>query len=122
MKRQLGVTLTGMIFVSFVLIMVALLGFKLFNPYMQYFAIVKTFKAIAVNLEVRNGTRRDFVGPWSRYAQIENITAISGDDVEITKEGNSITLSASYSVKVPLFANFSLLIDFNPSSASTGTP
>ena len=122
MKRQLGVTLTGLIFVSFVLIMVALLGFKLFNPYMQYFAIVKIFKAVAINPEVRSGSRRDFVVAWSRYAQIENITAISGDDVEITKEGNQITLSASYSVKVPLFANFSLLIDFNPTSASTASP
>jgi len=119
MKRQLGVTLTGLIFVSFVLIVVALLGFKLFTPYMQYYTIQKTFRALAVLPEVRSGSRRDLVVPWSRYAEIENITAISGDDIEITKDGNQVTLSASYSVKVPLFANISLLIDFNPSSSAS---
>jgi len=121
MKQQRGVTLTGLIFVSFVLIMVALLGFKLFNPYMQYYTIQKTFRALAVLPEAKTGSRRDLMIPWSKYAEISNITAITGDEIEITKEGNQVTLSASYEVKVPLFANISLLIAFNPSSA-TSTP
>lgn len=118
MKKQLGVTLSGLIMVCFVLVFVALLGFKLFTPYSQYFTLVKTFKSLAVNPEVKGGTRGQAMGAWSRYAQIENITAITGDDIEITKEGNEVILSASYSVKVPLFANINLLIDFNPTSAS----
>jgi len=118
MKKQLGVTLSGMLMVSVVLILVILLGLKLFNPYTQYFAIQKTFKTLSMNVEVRNGGRREFNNAWSRYAQIESINVITGDDVEFTKEGNSVTISASYSVKVPLFRNFSLLIDFAPTSGA----
>ena len=117
MKKQRGVSLGGLLMVLFLVIFAALLGFKLFTPYMQYFSIQKTFKSLSQNPEVKSGTRRDAMGAWSRYAQIENITAISGDDIEITKEGNEVVLSASYSVKVPLFHNISLLIDFNPTSA-----
>ncbi len=38
--------------------------------------------------------------------------------LEINKDGNDLVLSASYSVKVPLVANVSLLIDFAPTSAA----
>jgi hypothetical protein len=117
MKRQLGVGMSGFIIICFLVVLLAILGFKLFTPYMQYFTIQKTFKALATNPEVKNGTRRDLMQWWSRSTVIDNITAINGDDIEVTKDGNEMVISASYSVKVPLFYNVSLLIDFNPSSA-----
>jgi hypothetical protein len=117
MNRQRGATLSGLIVVSFFLIVIALLGFKLFTPYMQYFTVQKVFKSIAADPEVKSGTRREAITAWARYAMIENVNVISGDDIDVTKEGNDVVLSASYSVKVPLFARISLLIDFNPTSA-----
>ena len=118
MKKQLGVSLSGFIIVCVVLIFVALLGFKMFTPYMQYFAVQKTLKVLAQNPELRSGNRREIAGAFQRYQVIDNITAIGSDDIEISKDGNEITLSASYSVKVPLVANISLLIDFAPTSTS----
>jgi hypothetical protein len=117
-KKQRGVSLTGLIVVLVLLGMGAMLGMKLFTPYMQYFAIQKTFKALAQNPELRSGNRRDILNAYQPYSLIDSITAISEDDIEITKDGNRLVLSANYSVKVPLVANFSLLIDFAPSSAS----
>src|SRR4051812_38237901 len=117
MRTQKGLTITGLILVLFVIMFVALLGFKLFTPYVQYFTIQKAFRTMAQNPAVRSGTRRDAMAAWAPIATIENITTLSGDDIEITKQGNDVVVSASYSVRVPLFANISLLIDFNPSSA-----
>ena len=118
MKKQLGVSLGGMLVVCVVLIFVALLGFKLFKPYSEYFAIQKVLRTLALKPEVRNGTQRDFLAAWSGYAQIEGISSIGGDEVDITKEGNGVVLSAAYTVKVHLFKNISLVIDFAPSTAS----
>jgi len=115
MRHQRGVTLSGLLVSCVVIIFVALLGFKLFTPYTEYFSIKKTFKSIAANPEVKNGGKREMTQVWERYATIERITAINGNDIEVTKEGNTMELSASYTVKVPLFANLSLLIDFHPS-------
>src|SRR5687767_1478960 len=117
MKKQLGIGMTGFILICFLLVLVAILGFKLFTPYMQYYTIQKTFKTLASNPEVKNGTRRDVMTWWARSTVIDNITAINGDDIEVTKEGNEMVISAAYSVKVPLFYNVNLLIDFAPSSA-----
>lgn len=122
MQKQRGVSLSGLLIVSFVLIMVLLLGFKLFKPYVEYFSLQKIFKTMATKPEVRTGTRRDAMAVWAGYAQIEGITAINGDDIEITKEGNGVVVSASYQAKVPLFKNYALLIDFNPTSGTAGGP
>lgn len=118
MKKQRGVSLGGLIIVLFLLVFGALLGFKLFTPYSQYFTIQKTFKAVSALPEVKAGTRKDVMAAYSRYAQIDRIDSLSGDDIEVIKEGNEVVISASYSVRVPLFANISLMIDFNPTSAS----
>ncbi len=120
MKKQRGVSLSGLLMVSVVLIFVLLLGFKLFRPYTEFFALQKIFRTLAIKPEVRNGTRREVLAAWSGYAQIEGISSISGDDLEITKDGNNVTISAAYQARVPLFKNFTLLIDFNPTSTSSG--
>ena len=117
MKKQRGITLTGLIVILVLLGVGAMLGFKLFNPYMQYFTIKKTFKTLAQNPELRSGNRREVVSAYQRYSLIDSITSISEEDIEVRKDGNTIVISANYSVKVPLVANISLLVDFAPSSA-----
>jgi hypothetical protein len=119
MKKQLGVTVSGLLMVSVVLVLVAILGFKLFTPYSEYFSIQKVFRSLAIKPEVREGGKREFNAAWASYAQIERISAINGDDIEITKEGSNVIISANYTVKVPLFKNISLVIDFSPSSGPT---
>jgi hypothetical protein len=118
MKKQLGVSLSGLIMVCVVVILVLLLGFKVFTPITEYLAIQKIFKSLANDPEVKSGGKGEFSRKWASYAQIENISAISGDDLEITRDGGNMTISATYQKKVPLFKNVSLLIDFSPTSAS----
>ena len=116
MKKQMGVSLGGLIMVLFVLIFVALLGFKLFTPYSEYFTIQKAFKQMAANPEVKGGNRAALMAAWFPVAQIGNVKAISGDDIEFAQDGNVVTISASYTARIPLFSNISLVIDFAPTS------
>ena len=94
-----------------VLAFVALLGFKIFGPYKQFFTIQKIFKTLALAPEVKNGGKREFVLAWSKYAMTDgDINVLSGEDIDVAKEGNEIVISANYTVKVPLFKNISHLI------------
>ena len=47
MKQQRGVTITGMLLVSLVLVLVLLVGFKVVPFYLEYNTIKKNFKAMA---------------------------------------------------------------------------
>ena len=117
MRKQTGVSLGGLVGILFVLFFVALLGFKLFTPYMEFFTIQKNFKSVAANPELKTAPKKDIAAAFDRTRTIDNITAITSEDMEINKDGNNLVISASYSVKVPLVANASVLLDFAPSSA-----
>ena len=80
----------------------------------RHVSLARVLRRIRVYPTAGRGPARTW---WARSTVIDNITAINGDDIEFTKEGNEVIISAAYSVKVPLFYNVSLLIDFAPSSA-----
>ena len=117
MRKQDGVTLTGFIVVAVIFIFILLLAFKIGPAYWEYLAIQKQFKAIASDPVARTGNRRDVEGAFVMRATVENIRAIGPGDIQISKEGDAVVLSAEYSVKVPIFGNLSACMDFNPSSA-----
>ena len=99
-------------------IMVAAFGaMKLIPSYMEDAKIRNILNVIAHDPEMRNAPIKDIRMSFARRASIDAITAIREGDIEIEKNGGSISLSASYSVKIPLAANVSLLIEFNPSSS-----
>ena len=54
---------------------------------------------------------------YRKRANINYITDITAEDIDISKEGGRLKLSASYSVKIPLAGNITLLLEFNPSSS-----
>lgn len=118
MRKQRGVTLSGFITWAVIAIICALIGFKLLPPYMEFLSIQTQLKAIANDPEGRQGVRRVVEDLFQRRAAIENISAISGKDIQITKEGDRVVLSAEYSQCVPFVFNIRACMDFAPSSAA----
>jgi uncharacterized protein DUF4845 len=118
MRKQRGVTLSGFLVWAVLAIVVALIGFKLLPPYMEFLSIQTQFKAIANDPEGRQGVRRVIEDLFQRRAAIENISAISGKDIQITKEGDRVVLSAEYTQCIPFVFNIRACMDFTPSSAA----
>lgn len=118
MRKEQGLTLTGFIISAVIVIFVLLFGFKVGPSYFEYYSIVKQFKALAADPVARSGTRRELEAAFVARATIENITSVGAGDIQVTKDGNDIVLSAEYSTKVPLFGNLSACMDFSPTSAS----
>ena len=116
MRRQKGVTLSGFLLWSIVLIFAALLGFKIGPPYYEYIKIKRQLQAVAADPEARGGSRRDVENAFTKRSMIEDIQAISPKDLVINKEGDGIVVSAEYSVCVPIVANLRACMDFAPTS------
>jgi hypothetical protein len=112
MNRQRGVTFVGMIFVAAVIIFVAIIALKLIPPYIEYASIKNQFREIARGPDTRAATPSEIRAAFDRRAQIDNISAISWQDIDVVQEGDGISLSASYAVRVPLMGNVSACIDF----------
>lgn len=117
MKRQRGVTFVGMIFIAALIILGAIIALKLVPAYIEYATVVQHLREIARSPEAR-GSPREIQTLFSKRAQIDNISAVTADDVEVTREGDSVVLTASYQTKVKLFGNLSACIDFEASSSN----
>lgn len=115
-NKQLGITFSGFIMAAFALIIVAILGMKLVPAYIHSTQISSIFKAVATDPAMQSASIKEIKDSYSKRAYINAITDLSPDDIEIVKEGATLSLSANYAVKIPLVANITLLLEFNPSS------
>ena len=114
MKNERGVTLIGMLVICIIIVLVAIGGLKIAPAYIEYFKVKKAVSAIATTSA--GSTVADVRAAFDRRAAIDDIDVIGARDLEITKEGNELVVSANYSKRIPLFGNISVVIDFSASS------
>lgn len=117
MHAQRGISLTGFMVFAFIAVALLLLGFKIGPAYSEFYTIQKIMKTVASEPSMATASRGDINVAFNNRANIDNIKAISYNDLEVEKTESGIVLSASYSVRVPLFYNLSACMDFNPTSA-----
>ncbi|HEX5393830.1 MAG TPA: DUF4845 domain-containing protein [Rhodocyclaceae bacterium] len=115
--KQQGFTLTGLILVMTVLAMIALLAAKVLPEVSEYRDIVGINKAIVADPIMRSASLSEVKTSFSKRADVAYVKSITADDLDITKDGDQLVISFAYPKKIPLFANVSLLIDFEGSTA-----
>ncbi|MDP1524749.1 MAG: DUF4845 domain-containing protein [Rhodocyclaceae bacterium] len=112
-SKQWGVSLSGLLVSAAILAVVALLGMKVGPEVAEYYQIVKTVKKIAGGgAETVADVRKAF----DNQATIDNIKAITAQDLEISKDSGTLDVSFAYESRVHLFGNVSLLLEFQGSS------
>jgi len=116
MKKQQGVSLSGLLVWSVILIFVAIIGMKLIPAFTEYAAVKKNLVAIVSDSGLRDGPLSEMRKSFDKRAVIDDIKVVTGKDIELNKESGQPVLSVSYAVKTPLVANVFLYIEFNARS------
>ena len=115
-QQQKGFSLSGLLVISFFLIILALLGMKLVPVYLEYSSIQKNLVATAKEAGTQDYDFNQIKLAFSKRAQIDNIKSITVQDIKISKVNGRTVLSAQYSKQIPLVSNISLNIDFEATS------
>ena len=115
-SRQAGISLTGLIFVLAVLGVAAVFALKLIPTYTEYSAI----KSAMARAKEAGGTNREMQVAFDKNADINNVTAIRGSDLVITRDNGTPELSFAYEKRVPLMGNVSLVIDYAGTTDPSG--
>ena len=102
---------------AFLFVIAAIVLLKVVPAYVQDARINSIFKEIAYDPDMQKAAPHDIQMSFDKRATIDDITAINYTDIDISSDGDTPVLSASYHVKVPLVGNISLYLEFNPSSA-----
>ena len=113
-NRQLGIGLGGLMVGAVIFIVLAMIGMKLGPSYLEFASIKKAVVAIAQ--EKSGGTVADVRRAFDARATVDAITTVTGKDLEVTKEGGQLVVTAAYRKEIPLAANLGVYIDFHASS------
>ena len=116
MKQQKGVTITGMLMVSVILVVVLLIGFKVVPFYLEYNTIKKNFKAMAEDPALQKVSVGEMRRAWDARTSVDNVKSLTAQEIDYSRDASGWNISADYSVKVPLFQNVNLCMDFRPTS------
>jgi hypothetical protein len=107
-NAQRGVSLSGLIVVLVVL--------KVVPAYIEYHAV----KNAIVKARAEGGTVREIQQSFDKNAEINNVDAIHGRDLMITRDGSQTQVAFEYEKRIPLAGNVSLLIDFAGTTDPSG--
>lgn len=115
--HQRGITLVGLLTTAILIVFVAIGVMKVLPVYMQDRTIQNVLYTIAREPEMQGAQPKDIRDAfYKRATTMNNISAVSADDINIAKGPGGWVLSVTYQVKVPLIGNCSLLFDFDTSS------
>lgn len=115
MKYQRGVALSGLLLWSFVIILVAVLGMKIIPSAIQYYKTKKDIKAVIAQV-TPDSTVADIRKAYDKFADID-VLEMPSSQLDISKENGRVVISFAYEKRIPLFANISLVIDYEGSTA-----
>ena len=113
--RQRGLSIIGFLFVSAVVLAVALLAFRMMPAYIEYFTIQKALEgSLADSNDLSVVSIRKAM---DRRLSADYADAVTAKDVEVSKSGNTITASVSWEKKLPVVKNVSILLEFDASAS-----
>ncbi len=118
-NSQRGVSFPLIFIIAVILALLAVGAMKIGPAYMDFMTAKKAIVAVAAS-EGRTGSVAEIRKGFGRRATIDNITVVTADELEISKDGGEVVISFAYAQKIPLFANVSVVIDFAASTVPGG--
>ncbi len=116
-NKQRGVSIEGTLVVIVLLIVVGIGAMKILPSYMENATIKKIFDTIRSDPEMQGAPVKAIRESYDKRAMMNNIKVVNSSDIEVSKDAGGLSLSVSYTVKIPLFSNASLLLEFDTSSS-----
>lgn len=111
-KTQNGFTLTGLVVVSALLIVIALIGMKVVPAYMEFLSVKKVLTAMKQE-PLDTMSKSEIIKSFDKRANIAYISVVKGSDLTIEKTSTGTVVNVEYQVIRPIAGNLSVLIDFS---------
>lgn len=104
---QRGITFLGLLFVAAVLGVLAVVGAQIVPTAIEYQAVLK-----AVRKASEGSTVGEVRNLFQRTADVDSITSIKAQDLEITKEGDKVVVAFEYTREIHLVGPAYLLMKY----------
>ena len=110
-RSQRGLSMIGFLFVAVVIVVVAIVGFRMVPSYVEFFTIQS-----ALEKSLRDAPEPTPVvvkKSFEKYIAADYIDSVTASDLIVVKDGNIVTASVSWQKQLHMVGNVSLLLDFD---------
>lgn len=115
-NKQQGISLTGLILVLMVLGLFALLAIKIVPSYLEFRAV----RDGVMRTKAAGGGVAEMQRTFDKFAEINNISAIHGRDLVISRDSETPEISFDYEKRIPLTERATLVIDYDGTTSPGG--
>jgi len=115
-NAESGISLSGLIGALAVIGAIALVLIKVTPAWIEYRAI----KGAIVNAKAAGSEPREIRQAFDKNAEVNNVDAVHGRDLVISREDGQVQVAFRYEKRVPLVGNTSLLFDFAGTTDPSG--
>ena len=116
LRRQGGISLTGLILVLMVLGLFALLAIKIVPSFLEYRAV----RDGMVRAKETGGTVSEMQQTFDKFADMNDVEAIRGRDLVISRDGDTPQISFAYEKRIALTDRATLVIAYDGTTDPSG--
>lgn len=117
-NRQSGLSLISVLIVGAILGFLFLIGMRVVPVMTEYMAVKRVIQSVVDDIKGGDVTVADIRRDFDKRAYIQEVKTVTGRDLIVIKRGSGVDVSIEYSRTVPLFANVSLLFEFQTEAKS----
>ena len=110
-QGQRGLTITGFLFVAIIAVIAIMVGARTVPAYIEWYTVQKVM-ANTLQTSKEGFPLYQFRRDFDLKAAADYIESVRGTDIEVSKEGNQLVATASWSRILHLVGNVSLLLEF----------
>lgn len=116
---QRGITALGGLFIAIFIGLVLYGGVRLLPAYLEYQKVSTAMRALEAEFGTGGATEQKIRAALGRRFEIDDVDSIDPrdpQDIVITRNGQSLVVTAEYSAVEPFIGNISFLVDFTNSA------
>lgn len=111
-SRMRGVSFLGWMLIGAIVIIFATAAVRIVPAFLEYSTIRGAINSVLQDPKIGFKTDTEIMSDLGKRFSINNVEAISIDDIVITREGPRLLLSVDYEVRGNLYGNIDLMMTF----------
>jgi len=115
--RQRGLTILGFMLVAAVVIIFAMVGFRVVPSYVEYYSVKKALDDTMRGDSVDPNNLQAFRSELTRRLQTSYVENVKAADAIIQRSGNQLTAELAWERRLHMFGNAYILLEFEATSS-----
>ena len=113
MQNQAGVTFIGRILILIPFVLIGYVVMRAVPVYVEALSVGDSINSLKKEIDIKEKPRDEIYRMIKKRLDVNNITSVGKDDIDIQKTVSDIKITIDYEAKVPLFSNVALAFSFH---------